>query len=476
MPSAQFYMPLKRTRRARRFSTLSAVAAFALLLVGAAGVVDGHTGEPLAAAAALALLGLLGRVRFRDWLYPPTLQALLWSVLCVYFWLAQYDYYIVGQRVWWIIVLGGASFSLGCGLATIKHVPVLIRNELARDSLPSGTGRTLVLAVTICVLPAFLYAALGALREPGSYASLIADVRAANQVNPGFWGRLYIGFWWALSNLGIALLYAFSDKKRRRGRLLTLLAVLLALGYAIPMGGRNQILFVMLVISAVPLLLRVTQPWRVAAIGVASLSFIFISYAYLAGHMGLNIYSASLQDLESLYSLTSVYLVGPIAAFDTVTHEPSGGFGIHTFRIVYLWLSYLGYSVEVKPIVQNFVQISPSRWTNIYTVYQSYYHDFGIIGVAVSQLLIGAWHGLLYRRATIQQPRAVWVLLYAIFLYPLFMQSACDMYLPALSNWLNFAVIFAIAFVVFRSRRRRVASPVAVPSRADAVSPASSGD
>jgi len=145
----------------------------------------------------------------------------------------------------------------------------------------------------------------------------------------------------------------------------------------------------------------------------------------------------------------------PYAKYDWYSPKWAGGFGQQTFRIVYLWLSYVGMNVDVKPIVQAFVPVSSKWFTNIYTVYQSCYLDFGMTGVVILQLLFGLGHGILYRRATVPRPRAVWVMLFALSFYPLLLQATTDMYLSNLSNWVNFGIICMLIFGVFGSAKRK---------------------
>ena len=420
---------------------------------------DSHKGDALLTAAILSALVIFAHARFKDWLYPPVLQAGLWAFLCFWFWLVQDTFRPIGFRTWLVILLGAGFFSAGALLTTLGHTPCKKVNVLTPGSVPSNFGRILVLSVSICFLAPLLMAASSALRNPGAYLSLISDVRSV-KVETNLFGRLYIGFWWALTNLGLCVFMVLDHPKRKRGWFFLGLGLLLALAFAVPMGGRSDVLFVLLILSGIPLLLRRIQPWKVALSFAVIVPLIFIGYSYLAGHGNLSLSSASLSDQDVVTDIASTYMVGPIAAFDygssTFDSASRGApepFGYRTFRIIYLWLSYLGYTSEVAPLVQDFAPISSAGATNIYTVYWGYYLDFGLIGVVIAQFLFGIWQGFLYRRATLTRPRALWVMLYVIFLFPLLMQSALDMYVPTFSNYVNFAFIFVLIFGFFRVAR-----------------------
>jgi oligosaccharide repeat unit polymerase len=398
-------------------------------------------------AATLTALVVISRARFRDWLYPPVLQAGLWAVLSFWFWLVQGSLYGIGIRTWWVIVLGALSFSVGAWLTTWRHTPVQIRNSLARGSLPSPLAERILLAVSLCFLAAFLRVA-SSVMNPTAYLSFISDVRAAH-LDETVFGRLYIGLWWTLTYLGVCVLHVFDDPQRPRRWLLLSLATVLAIIYAVPMGGRQFFLFILIILCAPPLLLRRASPWKVAAVFAVVVIVIFVSISFLAGHLDLSVSHASLGDASIVKDVAYIYMLGPMVTFDSLVPEPTHRFGMRTFRVLYLWLQRLGWNIEVEPLLQPFTAISSQWETNIYTLYYYVYLDFGFAGILLYQLALGCWHGMLYRRATLPRPKAVWVMLYVIFLFPLIMQSAVDVYLSCLSNWINFGIIFALTFRLF---------------------------
>jgi len=97
--------------------------------------------------------------------------------------------------------------------------------------------------------------------------------------------------------------------------------------------------------------------------------------------------------------------------------------------------------------------------TNVYTVYQPYIRDFGALGGVSVLFILGFLHAELYRRATVRSPHAIYVLLFALSLFPLAMQVFQDMYFSVLSLWVQYVTYAVVLFVVLTERRSRRSVP-----------------
>jgi oligosaccharide repeat unit polymerase len=223
--------------------------------------------------------------------------------------------------------------------------------------------------------------------------------------------------------------------------------------YAVLFTGRNFVLFAALIAVGVPLILRAFNVKRTALFLGGFVFALFSAYAVILNHGNVSEGSFS-EGLRALMDLFAVYTVGPIAAFDTLVRQTHRlDWGINSFRNVVLWLNQAGWHIELRPIVQAFTEVGSSGWqTNIYTVYQPMYLDFGVAGIVCFQVLAGVWHGYLYRRATQINPSGAFVVLYAIFLLPLLMQVEVDYYLTILSQWILFLLIVGFVFAQHRTK------------------------
>jgi oligosaccharide repeat unit polymerase len=101
------------------------------------------------------------------------------------------------------------------------------------------------------------------------------------------------------------------------------------------------------------------------------------------------------QEEETLFDFFTMYALSPPVAFSQLSEEVIPQFGTNTFETVYLFLKRLGADVVVKDKLQEFVFVPIS--TNVYTIFQPFYIDFGYRGVALFAALYGYVCGWLYR-------------------------------------------------------------------------------
>lgn len=103
------------------------------------------------------------------------------------------------------------------------------------------------------------------------------------------------------------------------------------------------------------------------------------------------------QQESSLLDFVAMYLMSPPVAFGTVMREATSQFGTNTFETIYLFLNRLGFDYAVHEKTQEFVYVPIS--TNVYTIMQPFFRDFGNMGVAFFSFLYGVVSGALYRWA-----------------------------------------------------------------------------
>ncbi|MBR1400320.1 MAG: oligosaccharide repeat unit polymerase [Prevotella sp.] len=92
----------------------------------------------------------------------------------------------------------------------------------------------------------------------------------------------------------------------------------------------------------------------------------------------------------------SIYVLSPSVAYERVQENLSSQYGNHTFAFIYAFLNKTGLAkcyVETK--LQAFVWVPLP--TNVYTVFQPFYEDFGYPGIAFFSTLYGIISGSAYR-------------------------------------------------------------------------------
>ena len=91
-----------------------------------------------------------------------------------------------------------------------------------------------------------------------------------------------------------------------------------------------------------------------------------------------------------------MYVTSPMVAFDRLYPDLSGNFGENTFCILYPYFNMLGFNLEYLDRLQEFVWVPIP--TNVYTIMQPFYNDFGILGIGFFGLVYGVFFGWSYRR------------------------------------------------------------------------------
>ena len=99
---------------------------------------------------------------------------------------------------------------------------------------------------------------------------------------------------------------------------------------------------------------------------------------------------------ESLLDFIAMYVMSPPVAYCKTVREVTPQFGINTLEVIYDHLGRWGIgNFEVHDKKQAFVFVPMP--TNVYTIMQPFFRDFGYIGVAFFAWIYGLLSGILYR-------------------------------------------------------------------------------
>ena len=150
------------------------------------------------------------------------------------------------------------------------------------------------------------------------------------------------------------------------------------------------------------------------------------------------------QQEESLFDFITMYALSPPVAFSQLQLEATPQFGTNTFETVFLFLKRFGADVVVKKKVQEFVFVPVS--TNVYTIFQPFFIDFGYRGIALFSALYGYVCGLLYR--LFRNSHGVGTCLYTYAVYVLLLQF----YQENVFLSMVFVLQFTFFVVIFANR------------------------
>ena len=131
---------------------------------------------------------------------------------------------------------------------------------------------------------------------------------------------------------------------------------------------------------------------RIRTILTFSILILILFYIFNLGRAGED---SDYQKEETLFDFFTMYALSPPVAFCQLLPEVIPQFGTNTFETVYLFLQRFGADVVVKDKLQEFVFVPVS--TNVYTIFQPFFIDFGYRGVAFFAAVYGCLCGFLYR-------------------------------------------------------------------------------
>ncbi len=100
------------------------------------------------------------------------------------------------------------------------------------------------------------------------------------------------------------------------------------------------------------------------------------------------------QDTTTFVDFFAIYITTPAVAFGHLKETVFSQFGENTFGQIYMYLNAFGFNFDYKERMQEFVFVPVP--TNVYTIFQPFYQDFGITGVFVFSVLYGTLFGYVY--------------------------------------------------------------------------------
>jgi len=382
-----------------------------------------------------------------DLLYPGFLQPLIWFVAIVFFLLTRGTFIRVSEGIFGLFLAGSVLFAMGAFVATHDHHPVLVRNRLMEGSLPSkrvllGLACVVLVGLVLYVNRASALASIGPSTNP--YINLRYALSVTWEETGGDLGVLSYFIPAAYVLAGAAVLGRCGFAHPRLSRLLVAVSVVVGTIFGVLSSGRSVLLPLIIIVLIIPTALRVSSPARTArALGIVVVA-LFVLVGLALGKGGD--FASTIQDnWVGMRESFVLYSVGSIPSFDTFLHNrgPNLDMGINSFRTVLAVLRAVGFGTPLVPLVQPYADIPMPM--NVYTVYQPYIKDFGIGGIA-AMFFFGFIHGLLYKKATVHNPRAVYVFLFSLSLFPLVMQVFQDMYLSVLSTWIQYSALCILLF------------------------------
>jgi oligosaccharide repeat unit polymerase len=393
-------------------------------------------------------------------LYPAFLFSLIWLVVFCLYTLPMIEVDELGIDTLAVVVSGVAAFSVGGA--------VVGRSRNARSvavSRPTNPmAKRVLFFCCLTVLPIF-FLEIRRLGAVGGLDSLMISARAAiiEAVSNG--EKAYSSpFYTAAPMLAIftAFVFLIEAGDSRKERAWVWLSVLIALAMSVLTTGRTFVLQLAVGLVGIRLLrsrrASVGQAWkyvRYPLIGFLALISILVPL-----DKDLSNFSGGVTDV--LMNFVVEYTVEPLAGFNYVIHHPSEYEydPNQTFREVMPALARISGSAQMPSAMPDDFVLVPLP-TNVFTVFKSYYVDFGFVGMLVAMFLLGAGQTWLFRKALAGVDFYIFV--FAISLYPLMMAAFDNQY--SLISYYTVALIFgALYFFVLRGTSQGARVNPSIPS------------
>lgn len=396
----------------------------------------------------------------KDMLNPLFLFAFVWGSTLGLLYLTSGIYYPISAKTELVFVLGTIGFVVGYLLAEY----LFLSRRLPTTGVHNNSGEPIVsrraLWIIFCVLVIGwfeYYREISALTSGTGLFVAFQEARYA-LVQGSLSGEKLIG---PIANFEvIALYFAFlcivERKNDKYGNLLAYAALLLASFYAVLGGAKGGLVTITLMTFFI---YSFDMPWRTIAKRGAFAFFIVLAF-FCLGLFFINftydVFSGTGELVTSLFGAVRNYWVGGLFAFDQVVARPEEFVHFQSISRFFLeTANSLGADFQIPPVHADYVKISTTEDTNVFSIYYSYYLDGGFLGVLVLSCFYSFILSYIYLRAKCGDKRHL--LMYSLLLSGIIFSIVSERFFLGLNGNIK-AFIFWWGIYYFCSSPRGLAS------------------
>lgn len=387
--------------------------------------------------AFLLIIEIFSWVKYHDLLCPAVLSNIMW-IISIIFAIKICPKEYLNSSYFIVIIMGAIVFQIGFSMS-LKTKIKKRREVLGYDIVIKKINiKILVGILTIFLIPIFVqyfqymkstnltfYEMLTTAEDNLNLPSLFNYYRKIIQ----FICLVVVTVYWNTSN---------NNKKvlKKYVRLLLIISILCVL--SVP--TRNGILFFLLPFVFVYLLTHEVSNKKIAIIGIITIICFMIIFYNISLEKYWYLYDSSKNKLDVIINEFSLYLSGGVVAFiETAKNHSFTYFGQNTFRFFYAIFDKLFNTTSSVDLVNEFTKINSSLTTNVYTFYDFYLRDFGILYAIFIQFIVSILHGISYKGACKKSPFQIY--LFSMLSYPLIMQFFQDQYFSLTSTWIQIILV-----------------------------------
>lgn len=379
--------------------------------------------------AIVALVLLISTARGFPWFSPMAINALVWLIVFAVGVFVGQDYYPIRYQVFlsWLIFFVGSSgvYFFLC--------PVKVSSSAVPPTPPRHIPfNYLSLLGLLIVWLTFRVWDVGS----GGPAHFFLNLRLSSNGHDEFEPLGFVGRFYPLIFALFLFEHIYPTKANRHLRILLWIWILL---FAIATMSKFAILTPVLAWVTIQGVLGRIKPTFLAP---------FLTLAVIL-MLALHFIRAGERDESTVLDLIGVYIYSPIVALGYWPIDSTLPFGSYVFRFFYAIGFSLGIAEKPMDTIMSYVEIP--MLTNVYTVIQPFYNDFGLIGVVFGTVLFSGFFSALYRAAI--RNRTVGLMLYSGFMVVLFCQFFADLLVTTLSGNIQLAIC---TYLVYMSSRKGV--------------------
>jgi oligosaccharide repeat unit polymerase len=398
--------------------------------------------------AALAALTLLMLVAARNTLFPPVLFCGTWLVTMLGLLVAGDIVYDAGEYAYLVFLTGALAFSAG-GIVMLG----LCGRPPAYPRAPVKTPRVTRTALDILLLllcasfPYYLRLAFS-IAGTTELAPAVNSIRQQTIESEGqrIFGTVGANLAVVASLTAVAMVYETDGTWLRRLR--ALVAAVVALAYSMLTGSKGGTLLLLTLF-----LVTQVRAGRIrigATLGVLTVVLAF----FVAGLTVINFSGQRVTDVQTASRALGLvfvsYWLGAPVAFGTMAERPDsmdsseniGRFFMETGRS-------LGLDVTVPSLYDKYALVGPGIDTNTYTVYFSYFKDYGWWGTVLLLAALGAFLTLLWKRALMRNPVAI--LMYSLLCKDIVMSFYAENFFLDLNGLLKAMILYSALYYLLPS-------------------------
>lgn len=235
----------------------------------------------------------------------------------------------------------------------------------------------------------------------------------------------------------ITSLYAVNYNNNKH---LFFVSFIVSIVYCFLMTGRTYFLLLIILII-IPLLVLKKIKIKTVLLSAIFILFVFILMAALL-NKGADLNNDFYDNINGIILNFRSYTVAPFVALSELLNNQHHNvlFAENILRTPYLIVNKIfNLNMELPSLIREYT--ATPFYTNVYTVYDPYYRDFGYIGFFFVPMFMLIHYVLFFYSC---KKKGIYVFLYAASIYPLMMQFFQDQYFSLLSKWIQVFVFYFI--------------------------------